>query len=108
MPRFVNGYLINDTLHLSATATAAVVEEADIVCCTLSCAGSPQLLECVMNSSSAPVKQANWSSALRFDVVIIDEACQCTEPSALIPFKYNPKVTSLRYRNEHMLQMLRR
>jgi hypothetical protein len=29
---------------------------------------------------------------LRFDVLIIDEACQSTEASALIPFKYNPKV----------------
>jgi len=25
-----------------------------------------------------------------FDAVIIDEACQASEPESLIPFKYNP------------------
>jgi len=26
-----------------------------------------------------------------FDYLIIDEACQCTEPSTLIPFSHSPK-----------------
>lgn len=84
-------------------------DEADVVCCTLSAAGSPFILECMMNSTStlAPLpsgKQISLgggggagsgsSQALRFDVLIIDEACQSTEASALIPFKYNPKVAT--------------
>jgi senataxin len=31
----------------------------------------------------------------RFDVIIIDEAAQAVEPSALIPLKFNPQVTGL-------------
>jgi len=83
-----------------------VLEQADIVCCTLSGSGSPQLLEAIINNGatdkSAGVTSGGGSTStgdgsatltpFRFDVVIIDEAAQAVEPSALIPLKYNPKV----------------
>ena len=50
-------------------AKAAVLEEAQIVCSTLSFSGS---------RSFAQMKR-------KFDVVVIDEAAQAVEPSVLIP-----------------------
>lgn len=47
----------------------AVIEEAHIVCCTLSFAGSG-----ILQRISRP-----------FDVVVIDEAAQAVEPAILIP-----------------------
>lgn len=49
------------------------------MCSTLSGAGSQPLLELVLRIPG-----------FNFDAVIIDEAAQAIEPSALIPFKYNP------------------
>lgn len=81
-----------------------VLEQADIVCCTLSGSGSPQLLESIINNgasgnsaknggdSTSSGDGTNTSPPFQFDVVIIDEAAQAVEPSALIPLKYNPKV----------------
>jgi len=54
---------------------------ADVVVSTLSGAGSQALLEVVIRSGND----------FKFDAVIIDEAAQASEPSALIPFKFNPK-----------------
>ena len=50
-------------------ANLAVIEEAHIVCCTLSFAGSG-----LLQRLSRP-----------FDVVVIDEAAQAVEPATLIP-----------------------
>eukprot|EP01033_Poteriospumella_lacustris_P018440 gene18440-13265_t len=58
-----------------------VLEQADIVCCTLSGAGSQPILEILLRIPH-----------FRFDAVIIDEAAQTVEPSSLIPFKFNPQV----------------
>jgi senataxin len=53
----------------------SIIKEATIVCCTLSMAGSMKL----------------ESFRDRFEYLIVDEACQSTEPSTLIPFQHNPK-----------------
>ncbi|KAL6943108.1 hypothetical protein ACO0RG_002093 [Hanseniaspora osmophila] len=57
------------------TATVAILKEADIICSTLS--GSA-------NDLLAALK-------VRFPTVIIDEACQCTELSSIVPMKYGAK-----------------
>lgn len=61
-----------------------LLERADVVCCTLSGAGSQPLLQAVMRLNG-----------FRFDAVIIDEAAQAVEPSSLIPLKYNPRLVVL-------------
>lgn len=50
-----------------------ILQEADVVCSTLSGSGH------------------DYMSQLPFDfeTVVIDEACQCVEPAALIPLRYN-------------------
>ena len=58
----------------------AILDQADVVCGTLSGSGSQQIIEVV-----------NRLRNFTFDAVIIDEAAQAVEPAALIPFKYNPK-----------------
>jgi predicted DNA helicase len=62
-----------------AAAREDVVRCADVVCCTLSGAGSDLLIKC----------------DLEFDAVIIDEATQATELHALIPLKYRSKLCVL-------------
>ena len=57
----------------------AVIEEAHIVCCTLSFAGSG-----LLQRISRP-----------FDVVVIDEAAQAVEPAILIPLCTGAKQASL-------------
>ena len=56
-------------------AEKMIIQEAKIICCTLSMAGSTKLEPFVNN----------------FEYLIVDEACQCTEPSVLIPFGLAPK-----------------
>ncbi|EJW02168.1 hypothetical protein EDEG_03389 [Edhazardia aedis USNM 41457] len=52
-----------------------IILRSDIICSTLSASAMENLIE----------------DNLKIDMVIIDEACQCIETSALIPLKYNPK-----------------
>jgi senataxin len=52
--------------------TMAVLDEADVICCTLSGSGHDQLAKMKVN----------------FETVIIDEAAQSIELAALIPLKY--------------------
>jgi len=61
-----------------------ILEGADVVCSTLSGAGSQPMLEVVLRITG-----------FKFDAVIIDEAAQAVEPSSLIPFKYNPQAVVL-------------
>lgn len=56
-------------------AEKSIIKEANIVCCTLSMAGSPKL----------------DSFIDQFEYLIVDEACQSTEPSTMIPFRLCPK-----------------
>jgi senataxin len=56
-----------------ASMRQRVLSEAQVVCATLSASGMEML------------------SKLNFDVVIIDEACQAVEVSALIPLQYGCK-----------------
>jgi senataxin len=56
-------------------AEKAIISESSIICCTLSMAGSSKLSTFVNH----------------FEYLIIDEACQSTEPSTLIPFQHAPK-----------------
>tara|TARA_B110000285_G_C15072258_1_gene588651 strand:+ start:428 stop:1432 length:1005 start_codon:yes stop_codon:yes gene_type:complete len=56
-------------------AEKAIISEANIICCTLSMAGSTKL----------------DTFANQFEYLIVDEACQSTEPSTLIPFRLCPK-----------------
>ena len=68
------------------------------MCCTLSSSGSPQLLECMMNSMSvASQSNSNRIQPISFDALIIDEAAQAVEPSTLIPLKYHPKVGIIKF-----------
>lgn len=61
-------------------ARKRVLQESDVVCATLSGAGSQPLVEAVMRLPG-----------FAFDAVVVDEAAQATEPSSLIPLKYNPR-----------------
>jgi hypothetical protein len=79
----------SDTRQHGATLKVAdirkqVLDQADVVCSTLSGAGSQPMLEVVLRMTG-----------FKFDAVIIDEAAQAVEPSSLIPFKYNPQAVVL-------------
>ena len=61
-----------------------IIEEADIVCCTLSSVDSKGMIETLMGLDN-----------FVFDCLIIDEATQAIEPSTLIPLKLCPRVIVL-------------
>ena len=58
-----------------------ILSQTHVVCCTLSGAGSKAFVDAV-SRDDFPLSE--------FDAVIIDEGCQGSEPSCLIPFKFNP------------------
>ena len=71
-----------NTKHISfSLERQKVLHDCHIVCCTLSGAGSKAFAEAVARDDY-PYSE--------FDTVIIDEACQASEPSSLIPLKFNP------------------
>lgn len=55
------------------TLRSKILQEADVLCCTLNGSAVHELSE------------------LAFDCVIIDEACQSTEPESLIPLQYHAR-----------------
>lgn len=65
----------NSLDNVKLQARKSILSDADVVCCTLSSAGHDTLL----------------NANLEFPVVVIDEACQSIELSALIPLKFNAK-----------------
>jgi senataxin len=58
-----------------------ILSQTHVVCCTLSGAGSKAFVDAV-SRDEFPHSE--------FDAVIIDEACQGSEASCLIPLKFNP------------------
>ena len=58
-----------------------ILSQAHVICCTLSGAGSKAFVDAV-SRDEFPHSE--------FDAVIIDEACQGSEASCVIPFKFNP------------------
>lgn len=90
-----------------------ILSNCDVVCTTLSSAGSKAFIEAVSRdfSTTTTASSSNGSKIMistnvtnttgsnantnnnissDFDAVIIDEACQASDPSTLIPLKYNP------------------
>lgn len=61
-----------------------IIEEADVVCCTLSSVDSKGMIETLMGLDT-----------FAFDCLIIDEATQAVESSTLIPLKLQPRVVVL-------------
>jgi hypothetical protein len=62
--------------RIKAEHARLLLQSADVVVSTLSSSGQQQVVEHVV------------ASRIRFDVVIVDEAAQTTEPSVLIPLRY--------------------
>jgi superfamily I DNA and/or RNA helicase len=65
--------LFEDARRLETEAAERILDKADVVCATTSL-------------------DADVLRSRRFDVVVIDEACQCTEPSAWIPILRGDRV----------------
>lgn len=64
-----------------------ILGNSSVVVSTLSGAGSKAFVDAVCRD---PTRNDS-----EFDAVIIDEACQASEPESLIPFKYNPTTITL-------------
>ena len=64
-----------------------ILASCNVVITTLSGAGSKAFIEAVCRD---PTRNDS-----EFDAVVIDEACQASEPESLIPFKYNPTTVTL-------------
>ena len=65
-----------------AKLRSQILGGSSVVVATLSGAGSTAFIDAVCRD---PTRNDS-----EFDAVIIDEACQASEPESLIPFKYNP------------------
>ena len=73
-------YKINlERIAATSAERRDILMKSHVVCTTLNSAGSKAFIDAATREDSS-----------EFDVVIIDEACQASEPSCLIPFKFNP------------------
>lgn len=70
-----------------AKLRSQILGGSSVVVATLSGAGSKAFIDAVCRD---PTRNDS-----EFDAVIIDEACQASEPESLIPFKYNPTTITL-------------
>jgi len=64
-----------------------ILSNSSVILATLSGSGSKAFIEAVTRDSN--------KNDSEFDAVIIDEACQASEPESLLPFKYNPTTITL-------------
>jgi len=71
----------------SAKLRQDILSGCNVVVTTLSGAGSKGFIDAVCRDHT--------KNDSEFDAVIIDEACQASEPESLIPFKYNPTTITL-------------
>jgi len=78
---------INFDAQSGAGSSPCLLSHSDVVCATLSGLGSKGFIDAVSRDDN--------NLASEFDAVIIDEACQATEASCLIPLKYNPNLCVL-------------
>lgn len=79
-------YGINlDLIAKSSVEKRNILANAHVVCTMLNSSGSKSFIDASLRDDFAS----------EYDVVIIDEACQASEPSSLIPFKFNPKAVIL-------------
>ena len=70
-----------------AQRRSEILSSANIVLTTLSGAGSKSFIQAVSRNQNKTNSE--------FRAVIIDEACQSSEPESLIPFKFNPTTVTL-------------
>jgi len=70
-----------------AKLRSQILGNSSIILTTLSSSGSKAFAEAVGRHSNKTDSE--------FDAVVIDEACQASEPESLIPFKYNPTTITL-------------
>ena len=70
-----------------AKLRSQILGSSSVVVTTLSGAGSKAFIDAVCRD---PTRNDS-----EFDAVVIDEACQASEPESLIPFKYNPTTITL-------------
>lgn len=70
-----------------ARQRSEILSSCNIVLATLSGAGSKAFIDAVCRSENKTNSE--------FRAVIIDEACQSSEPESLIPFKFNPTTVTL-------------
>lgn len=70
-----------------ASVKSQILGSCSVILTTLSGAGSKAFIDAVCRD---PTRNDS-----EFDAVIIDEACQASEPESLIPFKFNPNTVTL-------------
>lgn len=70
-----------------AKLRSQILGNCSVVITTLSGAGSKAFIDAVCRD---PTRNDS-----EFDAIVIDEACQASEPESLIPFKYNPTTITL-------------
>ena len=76
-----------------AEARAKLLNEADIICCTMSSAASKDLSSCLWFEVRLFLFRHTVLGFTRcgFQAVVIDEGGQATEPTALIPLRHHTR-----------------
>ncbi|KAJ1454117.1 P-loop containing nucleoside triphosphate hydrolase protein [Pelagophyceae sp. CCMP2097] len=83
--KLVNDVCLNNLK--SAKEKIDALKAAEIVCCTLSGSGSSSLVDAALSAMDDGGRRKDPF----FSAVIVDEAAQAVEPSAMIPLRYHPK-----------------